>query len=708
MTSLYNDWLVGLSVTVAVLVSYTALRLAARVAANEGHGAQIWIGIGAAAMGVGIWSMHFIGMLAFSLPIPLAYDVPTTLVSLLVAILTSGFALTITSGGRLTIPRLAGSAVVMGAGISTMHYMGMAAITIVPAIAYNRWLVACSVLIAVSASFIALWLFHSLREGRSFHQWLMRMAAAIVMGLAISGMHYTGMAAARFAAGSFCQGGLTLQNGWLGATVGVVAVGLLAMTLLTAVYDAHLTSAARSNALRLERANEALQHQATHDALTSLPNRVLFLDRLGREVARVGRGSLPFAVLVVDLDRFKVVNDTLGHGAGDQLLVEVARRLSMAVRAADTVARTGGDEFLLLLSGIRETADAAVIAAKIVSELDRPISIGGTEVHTSASVGISVYPTDGADADSLVAHADEAMYFAKQRGRNGFQFFGPSMNVFSRERLTVESDLRRALAQKQFELHYQPKMDVATEHVNSVEALLRWRHPSRGLIGPLEFIPIAQEAGLMPAISEWVLNEACRQARQWQVAGLPFVRIAVNISPIQFRQSRFLEIVRTALSEHHMEPRFLEIELTETAIMDQAESSVTILKELRRMGVTVSIDDFGTGYSSMNHLHRFPIDTLKIDQSFIKDLTTDSDTKSVVTAIISLAHSLRLKVVAEGVETKEQLDKLRVLGCDQYQGFYRSPAVPAGEIEKLLAPLSGSTELQDQARSSAVELASNE
>jgi diguanylate cyclase len=697
MTSLYNDWLVGLSVTVAVLVSYTALRLAARVAANEGHGAQIWIGIGATAMGVGIWSMHFIGMLAFSLPIPLAYDVPTTLVSLLVAILTSGFALTITSGGRLTILRLAGSAVVMGAGISTMHYMGMAAITIVPGIAYNRWLVACSVLIAVSASFVALWLFHNLREGRSFQQWLMRMAAAVVMGFAISGMHYTGMAATRFAAGSFCQGGVTLQNGWLGATVGVVAVGLLAMTLLTAVYDAHLKSAARSNALRLERANEALQHQATHDALTSLPNRALFLDRLGREIARDERGGLPFAVLVVDLDRFKVINDTLGHGAGDQLLVEVARRLSMAVRAADTVARTGGDEFLLLLSGIHETADAGLVAAKIVSELDRPFSIGGTEVHTSASIGISVYPGDGADADSLVAHADEAMYFAKQRGRNGFQFFSPGMNVFSRERLTFESDLRRALPQKQFELHYQPKMDVATERVNSVEALLRWRHPNRGIIGPLEFIPIAQEAGLMSAISEWVLNEACRQAREWQVAGLPFVRIAVNISPIQFRQPRFLEILRTALSEHQLEPRFLEIELTETAIMDQAESSVTILEELSRMGVAVSIDDFGTGYSSMNYLRRFPIDKLKIDQSFIKDLATDSDTTSIVTAIISLAHSLRLKVVAEGVETKEQLDKLRVLGCDQYQGFYRSAAVVPGEIEKFLSP-----------RSSAVELASNE
>jgi EAL domain-containing protein (putative c-di-GMP-specific phosphodiesterase class I) len=290
------------------------------------------------------------------------------------------------------------------------------------------------------------------------------------------------------------------------------------------------------------------------------------------------------------------------------------------------------------------------------------------------------------------------MYLAKQRGRNGFQFFSPGMNVFSRERLNFESDLRRALPQRQFEVHYQPKMDVATDRVNSVEALLRWRHPSRGLIGPLEFIPIAQEAGLMSAISEWVLNEACRQAQQWQLAGLPFVRIAVNISSIQFRQPGFLEIVRTALSEHHLEPRFLEIELTETAIMDQAGSSLTILEELSRMGVVVSIDDFGTGYSSMNYLRRFPIDKLKIDESFIKDLTTDSDATSIVRAMISLAHSLRLKVVAEGVETKEQLDELRALGCDQYQGFYRSAAVPPGEIEKFLSPCPASTDLQDQTR----------
>jgi diguanylate cyclase (GGDEF)-like protein len=684
MASVYNHWLVGLSIVVAILVSYTALRLAARVAANEGHGARIWLGIGAIAMGIGIWSMHFIGMLAFSLPIPLAYDMPTTLASLAVAIVTSGFALAITSGQRLTIGRLGLSAVVMGAGISTMHYMGMGAIAIVPAITYDPLLVALSVLIAVTASFVALWLFFRLREGHSRHQQLARIAAAVVMGLAISGMHYTAMAASRFALGSFCRGGVSFENSWLAASIGMFALGLLAVTLVTAVYDAHLQSKARIQALRLEQANASLQHQATHDALTGLPNRVLFLDRLEREIAHAERDGHRFAILVVDLDRFKVINDTLGHGPGDQLLIEIARRLSLAVRAVDTVARTGGDEFLLLVTGIREPADAAVTAAKIVAELDRSVGISGTEVHTTASIGISVYPADGNDSESLVAHADEAMYFAKKSGRNGFQFFSAGMSVFSRERLDFESDLRRALPLKQFEVHYQPKMDIASSHVNSVEALLRWRHPVRGLVGPNDFIPLAEESGLMFSIGEWVLREACRQARQWQLEGLPFLRIAVNISPIHFLQPRFLDIVRAALADHQLEARYLEIELTETTVMDHAESSIQILEELSRMGVLVSIDDFGTGYSSMSYLRRFPIDKLKIDRSFINDLTTNADAASIVKAIISLAHSLRLKVVAEGVETAEQLEQLRSLGCDQFQGFYRSAAVLPGEIPQFL------------------------
>jgi diguanylate cyclase (GGDEF)-like protein len=682
MQSVYNSWLVGLSICVAMAVSYTALRLAARIATTERPAERLWLAAGALAMGVGIWSMHFIGMLAFSLPIPLAYDIPTTIVSLAIAVLTSGFALGLTSGRQLTLPRLAGGAMAMGTGICAMHYTGMAAIDVFPGIAYDPALVALSLIIAVTASFVALWLFFKLRDGRSHLQRLARIAAAIVMGLAISGMHYTGMAAARFSVGSFCRGGVTFDNLWLGVVIGLFAIGLLIVTLVTAMYDAHLQSRIHSHAQRLEAANAKLQYQATHDALTDLPNRVLFMDRLGREIAHAERDGHLFAVLLLDLDRFKQINDSLGHGAGDQLLEEVARRLSGAVREVDTVARIGGDEFLLLIADTRDQSELAAVAAKIGTALGEPFRVGSAELHTSASIGISLYPADGATGDDLVLRADEAMYFAKQSGRNSYQFFNRTMSVFSQDRLDLENDLRRALPMNQFEVHYQPKSDVASGRVNSVEALLRWRHPMRGLVSPAEFIPLAEENGLILSIGEWVLREACRQARRWQRMGLPFLRVAVNVSPVQFRQSNFLQAVRTALLDFDLEPQYLEIELTETTVMDNAESSVQILEELSRMGVVVSIDDFGTGYSSMSYLRRFPIDKLKIDRSFISDLTTNSADSSIVQAIISLAHSLRLKVVAEGVETAEQLERLREMGCDQYQGFFRSAAVPAAEIEE--------------------------
>ncbi|MDP8985618.1 MAG: EAL domain-containing protein [Pseudomonadota bacterium] len=710
MQTFYNNWLVALSVAVAVLVSYTALRLAARVATSERPATRIWLAAGAVAMGMGIWSMHFIGMLAFSLAIPLAYDVPTTLASLGIAITTSGFALILTSGKRLSLPRLASGAVIMGAGICAMHYTGMAAVAIMPGIGYDAFLVACSVAIAVTASFVALWLFFKLRHGNSWVRRLTRIAAAVVMGLAISGMHYTAMAAARFAPGSYCRGGVRLDNSWLAVTIGLFALGILVLTLISTVYDAHLQSRTRTHARRLEAVNAELQHHATHDALTGLPNRVLFMDRLGREIVRAERDSGRFAVLVLDLDRFKLINDTLGHAAGDELLRLVARRLSAAVREIDTVARTGGDEFLILLADGPEHSDPASVATKIGTALVGSFCVNGVEMHTSASVGIGLYPADGATGDTLVARADEAMYYVKQRSRNSYQFFNPAMSVFSQERLNLENDLRRALALEQLSVHYQPKSDVATGRINSVEALLRWRHPTRGLVSPSQFIPLAEESGLILSIGEWVLREACRQAGDWRRKGLPFLRVAVNVSPVQFRQSNFFQTVQGALLDFDLEPQNLEIELTETTVMDNAEGSIAILQQLNRMGVVVSIDDFGTGYSSMSYLRHFPIDKLKIDRSFIGEFTTNAADASIVRAIISLAHSLRLKVVAEGVETVEQLQLLRELGCDQYQGFLCSPAVPPSEIEERLRPSpesarqplagrDGGSESKDQAES---------
>jgi diguanylate cyclase (GGDEF)-like protein len=446
-----------------------------------------------------------------------------------------------------------------------------------------------------------------------------------------------------------------------------------------------------ANRLSLEHANAELHRQATHDALTGLPNRSLFTDRLCQMMAHAARDQKTFAVLVLDLDRFKLINDSLGHGVGDQLLCHVARKLKGALRSTDTVARAGGDEFMLILDDAADRASVALVAEKLIAAVSEACSIGETELHTSLSIGISLYPVDGEASETLLARADEAMYGAKKLGRSTYQFFELGMAAFSHHHLQLENDLRRALAQGQFELHYQPKIDIVSGTMKSVEALLRWRHPERGLVAPGEFIPLAEETGLILSIGRWVLREACRQAREWELTGLPFLRVAVNLSPVQFRQPGFLAVIRAALLDHDLEPRFLEIEVTESTVMSHAEGSIETLEELSRMGVIVAIDDFGTGYSSMSYLRRFPIDKLKIDRSFIADLASSADDASIVGAIISLAHSLRLKVVAEGVETTAQLELLRALGCDQYQGFIMSAAVPACDIAALAKAHSPST-----------------
>ena len=434
----------------------------------------------------------------------------------------------------------------------------------------------------------------------------------------------------------------------------------------------------------LEAANRQLRHLATHDALTGLPNRVLFEDRLAQAIAHADRDGQQCAVLVLDLDRFKLVNDSLGHRAGDELLNEVARRLSGVVRSVDTVARMGGDEFVLIVNSTSGRQDAIDLAQRAITALSEPIKVSGVDLRSSSSIGIAFYPADGATAESLIAHADAAMYCAKQRGRNNVQCFEPNMDKVTRERVKLESELHEALARQQFELHYQPKVDTATGYVHSAEALIRWRHPERGMIMPNDFIPMAEECGLIVTIGEWVMREACRQCKQWQRDGLQPLRVAVNVTASQFRRGNLLSVIRRAVEEVDLDPRYLELEITESAVMTNPEESTGILEQLSRMGVLVSVDDFGTGYSSMSYLRRFPIDKLKIDRGFVKDLMTRADDVSIVRAIISLAHSLRLKVVAEGVETSEQLDALKSMGCDQYQGFHFSAALPAAAFGELM------------------------
>jgi diguanylate cyclase (GGDEF)-like protein len=435
----------------------------------------------------------------------------------------------------------------------------------------------------------------------------------------------------------------------------------------------------------LETANRQLRHLATHDALTGLPNRALLDDRMQQAATYALRKGRPVAMMVCNIDRFKLLNDSLGSRGGDELLQEVARRLQSAVRGIDTVARVGGDEFVLLLNSVHKAEDARRVALQAVDLVRMPIRIAGVDVHASLCVGIACYPDDAATMDGLIGQARAAVAVAKQQGRGQVQVYAPGMNTATQGSFQLESDLHRALELGQFELYYQPRVNTATGAVRGAEALIRWIHPDRGMIAPDEFIPVAEECGLIGPIGEWVLREACRQARAWQDGEVGRLRISVNLSPLQFRQSSIIQVVRDALSQSGLAADCLELELTESAVMSDPEESIAILEQLSATGVLVSVDDFGTGYSSMSYLSRFPIDILKIDRIFISEIASRSEDASIVRAIVSLAHSLKLKVVAEGVETQAQLEFLKSLGCDEYQGYAFSRPVPAAAFAEVVA-----------------------
>ncbi len=681
MIGTYNNWVVLLSFLVAILASYTALDLASRITASTGAAAASWLLGGAFAMGMGIWSMHFIGMLAFSLPIPMAYDVLITLESMFIAIVVSGFALYTATRSSLSLRNLAAGGVLMGVGISSMHYTGMAAMEVQPGIRYDHLLFAASVVIAIAASTAALWIAFTLR-GDAKRRVYARLGSAVIMGGAIVGMHYTGMAAANFAPNTICLSGALANNSWMAATLAVITFLILCGTLSLSVLDARMESKTAQMASSLREVNAELQHLVLHDTLTKLPNRLLLEDRVQQAVEECRRAGGRCAVLFVDLDRFKTLNDSLGHFAGDTVLRTVAERLRSTVRLEDTVSRLGGDEFVVLLKHIAHTDDAADVARKIIATLLRPILLEENELRIGSSIGIGVYPEHGDNSARLIANADAAMYHVKKSGRSSFAFFKPEMSTFFPKRLALENELRAALEKDQFVLHYQPKVDMRSGRIVGMEALVRWQHPQKGLVSPLEFIPLAEETGLIVPLGNWVMQAACLQAQAWQELGIAGLVVAVNISGVQFRQPDLVENVARALEWSGLAAQYLELEITESVVMENAPQAIVMLEQLHRMGVGLSIDDFGTGYSSLNYLKRFPIDKLKIDQSFIRDISADADDAAIVQAIIALAHGLRLRVVAEGVENEGQLDFLRGLDNDEYQGFLFSKALPAREIER--------------------------
>jgi diguanylate cyclase (GGDEF)-like protein len=462
-------------------------------------------------------------------------------------------------------------------------------------------------------------------------------------------------------------------------------------------------------ALHVEK--ERMAHSAAHDFLTSLPNRMLLNDRVDQAIALAQRHKKRVAVLFLDLDGFKYINDSLGHPIGDKLLQSIATRLVACVRASDTVSRQGGDEFVVLLSEVEEPEDAAivagrighlvaepplltdrqellvradVVAARLLRAVAEPHSIDHHDLHITTSIGVSIYPDDGLDAETLIKNADTAMYQAKENGRQSFQFFEPEMNARAVERQSIEGNLRRALERQEFLLHYQPVIDLRTGEITGAEALIRWMHPTRGMVPPLQFIPVAEDCGLIVPIGRWVLREACRQAQDWIDAGLPAMTMAVNASAMEFRHGTFLENLFSTLGKTGFDPGSLEVEVTESVLMRHAEAAAITLKTLRDNRIQVAIDDFGTGYSSLGYLRKFPLDTLKIDQSFVRQISTPGEDTTIVTAVIAMARNLKLRVIAEGVETPEELEFLRSHHCDEAQGYYFSRPVPPEQFAQLL------------------------
>lgn len=438
---------------------------------------------------------------------------------------------------------------------------------------------------------------------------------------------------------------------------------------------------------------EKIRHQATHDLLTGLPNRVLFHDILAHVIARAQRTGKLMAVMVLGLDDFKKINDTFGHEYGDILLKETARRLTAALRKDDLISRDddlishqGGDEFTVLLQGVSVVQSIIYVAERILAAVSEPFIADGHEMHVTASIGITVFPFDDTDSGHLLRNANTAMYRAKDAGKNNFQFYTSEMNALIQERMEIENGLRHALQRNELVLHYQPQVDIGSGKIIAVEALLRWPHPEKGLIPPDKFIPVAEESGLIVPIGEWVLRTACKQSKAWQDAGLPHIRMAVNLSARQFRQPQLAVIVDKAMADAGLDPHSdnLELEVTESYIMKDLEATIATLNKLHEMGVRLSIDDFGTGYSSLSYLKHFPIQTLKIDQSFIRDIAIDPDDAVIAATVIALGHSLKLNIIAEGVETAEQLAFLREMKCDEMQGHYFSRPIPSEELERLL------------------------
>ncbi|MEN4556244.1 bifunctional diguanylate cyclase/phosphodiesterase [Pantoea agglomerans] len=677
----WDSVLICVSLIVVFIASFTALDTAGRVAVSRGWSARFWLLVGGIAMGIGVWAMHFIGMLAMMMPMMMRYDTRLTILSLLVAILASVLAFGQTVGGlHLTRQRLLRGTLILGAGVVVMHYLGMYALLIEPQPEWNALLVALSVLIAFAASGLALWLAFHLRQG-DHHLMLMRGLASLVMGIAIAGMHYVGMAAAEFSHSSMMQPH-GVSNAGLAVWVTLITLTILGITLLSSMLDAQLRAARL--ATRLNRANQELRQLAMHDNLTTLPNRVMLEQQLDLAIKQAMLNEHRFAVIYMDLDGFKAVNDTWGHHVGDRLLVAVAERLCSQLSNTMLLVRLGGDEFVLMAEC--DISAARQLAQKLVKVISSPFELDRYVLHVSLSAGIAIFPLHGRNRQELLFNADAAMYHTKHSGRNGWCLFEPAMSAATQHQLELANDLWEAIEREQMRLFYQPKFCSGGTRLMGFEALLRWQHPQRGLLTPELFLPRAEKTGQIIALGNWVIGEACRQLRIWHSQGHSDWTVSVNLSALQFHQRDLLTILTQTLARNQLPGSALMLEITEAIAMRDPAFSQQRIRELQQAGVSVAIDNFGIGYANLLHLKDLDASELKIDRSFINCLRPGSEDATVVSAMLTLAQSLNLRMVAEGVETEEQQHLLTSLGFDALQGYLLGKPTPADRVEALSFP----------------------
>ncbi|GLI09082.1 signaling protein YkoW [Paenibacillus tyrfis] len=805
MIGTYDWFLVFLSYAISVLASYTALDMGGRINAARGRTRLIWLCGGATAMGLGIWSMHFVGMLAYRMPMEVHYDVSLVLLSMVFAVSASYIALAAVGGRHFGWRNWTVGGLFMAFGIIGMHYTGMTAMKMNAVIQYRPLVLSLSVVIAVIASMVAMWLTYYFRDDIGRSRIFRKVGSGFVMGAAISGMHYTGMGAARFISldhMNWMSNELSVETSLIAYVIGLMTLLLLGIALVTSFVDKRLAyhaaklheseqhfqslfdyntdavfsidlegrfiaanpaveaitgySAEETVGRSLSRISElwstdelnwrfaesvkgipqkfemTIKHKqgkaidlsvtcvpivvnrevtglfgicqditekkqaerrindlAYRDDLTGMPNRRYLLETLNGLTE--ADEEIEMALLVIDIDRFKLINDSIGQKQGDRLLRQLSDRLHQVADEGKVIARIGSDEFAVLLSGIAGgESEAAAEALQLHERLQRPFTLGAHKVHLSLTIGYAVQSV-AANGEMLLKHADSALFYSKKQGRNRIQAYSSEMDEASEQKLALENGLRLALERDEFEVHYQPQVNMKGQVIGA-EALVRWRHPEQGLVSPGLFIPVAEESGLIHLIGERVLRMACRQNKSWQEAGFSPMPVSVNLSNKQFEQPHLIETIRVALQESGLEPKYLDLEITESMMAADANNAETTLRRLKQIGVQVSMDDFGTGYSSLSYLNRFPIDKLKIDQSFVRDIAHGSSGASIVATIVAMAHHLGLQVIAEGVETQEQIDFLRDKKCDLVQGYYYSPPLPPDEFERYLQNMARSAE----------------